>query len=118
MDDDDYRDEYIMNDQGRVYKGMSIAIKHTPWNYAQVLKQHHKYVTTKYITWARQRSTNIINYLRYVCLQFEENILDCSLYLLDKCALDYGVRDDPVKIARCLSAIVSIRSNSILGSDV
>ena len=37
MDDDDLRDEYIMNDQGRVYKGMSIAIKHTPWNYAQVI---------------------------------------------------------------------------------
>lgn len=75
MDDEDLLDEYIMNDQGKIYKGMSVAIKPMSWNYSQ----------------------------------FEANILDCSLYLLDKCSLEHGSRDDPIKIIRTLTSIVSTK---------
>lgn len=39
--------------------------------------------------------------------QFEENILDCAMCLLDRNKLAWTVRGDPVKVARKLSAITN-----------
>ncbi|XP_052062412.1 hemocyte protein-glutamine gamma-glutamyltransferase-like isoform X2 [Mytilus californianus] len=39
--------------------------------------------------------------------QFEENILDCAMMLLDRNNLAWTVRGDPVKVARKLSAITN-----------
>ena len=40
--------------------------------------------------------------------QFEDNVLDCSLYLLDTVGLKNKVRGDPIHVARSIAAIVCI----------
>ena len=43
---------------------------------------------------------------RVFCLKFEDVILDCCMYLLDK-SVNYQSRGDPVHIVRHISAVVS-----------
>ncbi|KAK2155751.1 hypothetical protein LSH36_232g01006 [Paralvinella palmiformis] len=73
MPDNTSRDEYVLNDKGRVYRGTAKQISAKPWNFGQ----------------------------------FEDFMLDCVMYLLDKCELSYQARGDPVKVARKISALAN-----------
>ncbi|XP_038247559.1 protein-glutamine gamma-glutamyltransferase 4 isoform X2 [Dermochelys coriacea] len=44
--------------------------------------------------------------------QFEEDVLDCCMYLLDKSKLKHKVRKDPVIVSRAMSALVNSNDDS------
>ncbi|XP_048367765.1 protein-glutamine gamma-glutamyltransferase 4 [Sphaerodactylus townsendi] len=44
--------------------------------------------------------------------QFEEDVLDCCMYLLDKSQIKQNVRKDPVVIARSMSALVNANDDA------
>lgn len=73
MDDEQSRNEYVLNDQGRLYMGTQKQIGAKPWNFGQ----------------------------------FEDFMLDCSFYLLDKGGLSYSARGNPVFIVRKISAVTN-----------
>lgn len=63
------KEEYVLNDQGLIWRGTHNQMKTTHWNFAQVSERCHRCLLT---------NANII----CIILQFEENILEACLYAL------------------------------------
>lgn len=78
MDDEEQLEEYILNENGKVFQGtFNNPIGHQ-WYFGQ----------------------------------FEVEVLPCIMMLIDRGSIKHQYRSDPVKMARCLSAIVSNKYNS------
>ncbi|TRY58556.1 hypothetical protein DNTS_021863 [Danionella cerebrum] len=73
LEDEDERQEYILNSMGRMYYGTEDQIGARTWNYAQ----------------------------------FEQGVLEASLYILEKGQVAVSERTDPVIISRTFSALVN-----------
>ncbi|KAG9479290.1 hypothetical protein GDO78_012781 [Eleutherodactylus coqui] len=73
MDDEQEREEYVMNDSGVIFHGDVSNIKKRSWGYGQ----------------------------------FDEQILDACLFLMDKAQLDLSGRGNPIKISRIGSAVIN-----------
>lgn len=73
MNDEDQLDEYVLNDNGKVWQGTYKEPKGYQWFFGQ----------------------------------FESVVLPSIMMLLDRSSIPHHDRADPVKMARCISAIVS-----------
>lgn len=83
MDDDNKLNEYVLNDNGKVWQGTYKEPKGYQWFFGQ----------------------------------FETVVLPSIMILLDTASLPHQDRADPVKMTRCISAIVSILLCVRLNSD-
>jgi len=80
LDGEAERQEYVMAEDGLIWRGSHNRLQPTVWKYAQ----------------------------------FERDILDCALHLMNYVGkVRVFGRNDPVIITRCLSAAVSIRGKEI-----
>uniref|UniRef100_A0A670ZGA7 Coagulation factor XIII A chain n=1 Tax=Pseudonaja textilis TaxID=8673 RepID=A0A670ZGA7_PSETE len=78
MDEEEERQEYVLNDLGVIFYGDPENIRSRSWNYGQ----------------------------------FEENILDACLYLMDRAQLDLSGRGNPIKISRVGSAMINSQDDN------
>ncbi|KAG8133290.1 hypothetical protein E2320_011096 [Naja naja] len=78
MDEEEERQEYVLNDLGVIFYGDPENIRTRSWNYGQ----------------------------------FEENILDACLYLMDRAQLDLSGRGNPIKISRVGSAMINAQDDN------
>lgn len=73
MNDEEQLEEYVLNDNGKVWQGTFKEPKGYQWFFGQ----------------------------------FEAVVLPSVMMLLDRASIPHHDRSDPVKMARCISAIVS-----------
>ncbi|XP_067649518.1 annulin-like [Haliotis asinina] len=73
MEGEKEKEEYVLNETGRIYCGTSRNISSKPWMFGQ----------------------------------FQGKVLDCSMYLLDESGMSWGVRGNPIPIARKITAAVN-----------
>ncbi|XP_076449459.1 hemocyte protein-glutamine gamma-glutamyltransferase-like [Babylonia areolata] len=73
LDSEKEREEYVLNDKGKIYVGSHYRFSAKPWVFGQ----------------------------------FTDPVLDCCMYLLDRCKLREGERGNPVHVVRRLTALVN-----------
>ncbi|CAH2302351.1 -glutamine gamma-glutamyltransferase 6-like [Pelobates cultripes] len=80
MEDENERQEYVLNDSGTIYFGLEDYIMEEPWNFGQF-------------------EEGILD----ICLK----ILDNTVHHQQDPVLDYSKRNDPIYVSRVLTAIVN-----------
>lgn len=113
VDREDWRQEYVLNESGRIYYGTEAQIGERTWNYGQV----HALGGARGRWGGREGrgdaglgssvATSGCGHLCPPSLQFDHGVLDACLYILDRRGMPYGGRGDPVSVSRVISAMVS-----------
>lgn len=96
MDSEEERQEYVLNDVGRIYYGTEDQIGERTWNYGQV-------------GWVpgsptAQLPTHPVS--RFPLFQFDDGILAVCLFVLEKSGTPPSGWGDPVNVVRVISAMV------------
>lgn len=100
MDSEEERQEYVLNDVGRIYYGTQDQIAERTWNYGQV-------------TWVlgsptahslTHPPTHPVG--SFPLLQFDNGILAVCLFVLEKSGTPPSGWGDPVNVVRIISAMV------------
>ncbi|KAG8509403.1 Protein-glutamine gamma-glutamyltransferase K [Galemys pyrenaicus] len=126
VDHEDWRQEYVLNESGRIYYGTEAQIGERTWNYGQVRLLRSSPVHTQ--RWADRAGQGSKGWpgvraqpqvgTGHLCLpfyQFDHGVLDACLYILDRRGMPYGGRGDPVSVSRVISAMVnSLDDNGVL----
>lgn len=96
MDSEEERQEYVLNDVGRIYYGTQDQIGERTWNYGQV-------------TWVLGSPTahSLTHPVgSFPLLQFDDGILAVCLFVLEKSGTPPSGWGDPVNVVRIISAMV------------
>ena len=115
MENEEQRNEYVLNEDGHIWRGSARWFRPKPWTFGQVQIKLKKLVSQQYNNLAPSLPTEGGNTSRDQCLkphlkyfafhffQFEDVALDSALWLLDKAGF---LGSNPIDISRALSAMV------------
>lgn len=92
MPDQNDRDEYILNDMGKIWRGSANALRPVYWSYGQVRK--------------KLGHANLGPLSQAFKFQFEDDILDACMYVLDGSRLPMAQRSSPLQMARVVAQMV------------
>lgn len=119
MDHEDWRQEYVLNESGRIYYGTEAQIGERTWNYGQVCMaglglcalegdgSEGRGGLGRMLAYGLSIALRGCGHLYPPSFQFDHGVLDACLYILDRRGMPYGGRGDPVSVCRVISAMVS-----------
>lgn len=116
--DEQERREYVLNEQGVIFRGSSHYISPLNWDFGQVCQKPrtHIRVRNRDIGFECESQPVLLVLLAsFLPVQFEDDMVDICLNILDK-SLNYGKdpagdlasRSDPVYVGRVISAMVGL----------
>lgn len=109
MDSEEERQEYVMNDIGRMYYGTRDQIGVRTWSYGQVGVARRRSL----VFWTD--GPNSRNWTSSSCFQFDDGILDACFFILEKSGTPPSGWGDPVNVVRVISAMVRPNPTILLG---